>query len=63
MKKTIQTFHGFPGSNSATRSVYVEAWGGCVDGQGSLPSGKSVFSLDGQPSLTVRPADQVLLKI
>lgn len=53
----IRTFHGFPGSNSGTKSVKAVAGDCCDDGQ-------SLFSLSGvesgQPSLTLRPDDQVL---
>lgn len=53
------TFHGLPGSNSGTKSVYTAADDGCDDGQ-SLFSESGVES--GQPSLALRPDDQVLYK-
>lgn len=57
--KFKHTFHGFPGSNSGTKSVNAAAGDCCADGQ-------SLFSLSGvvsgHPSLTLRPDDQVLYK-
>lgn len=51
------TFHGLPGSNSGTKSVYTAADDGWDDGQ-SLFSESGVES--GQPSFALRPDDQVL---
>lgn len=53
------TFHGFPGSNSGTKSVNADAGDACDDGQ-SLLSLSCVVS--GQPSLTFLPDDHVLMK-
>lgn len=55
----LVTFHGFPGSNSGTKSLnaVAAAGDGCDEGH-SLCSDSAGAS--GQPSLTLRPDDHVL---